>query len=374
MDVETLPTEAETPLQAPIQVARSTKLSKPPAIILHSKISNHGFFKTLDAHVTKGYHVKNSKNNTNLYINDRKEYEKCMEVLEKEDISFHSYTLKEEKPHSFVIKGIDSEPATEDIQNDLETKHNLKVKNVFKLKTKGRGVYMVQTDNTIYLKYLINNVRYVCHTKIQWERYKNQDPWVQCRRCQRLGHSTSNCRAEPRCVKCGENHWSKICIKVFKDKVDTHINIKCANCDGTHVAFSKECPIIKNRIKIAEQMKNKLQDKSNFNKSFRPNKTNYVMAPPPQVNAWTNRNINNGQQAVADQGYTQTTASNDLSGLVREFNVLNNLIDLSKMLNLVRELNKVLANCKDDLEKFEKLNEFCQTNFKANKFSSSASP
>lgn len=175
-------------------------------------------------------------------------------------------------------------------------------------------------------------------------------------------------------MKCGENHWSKICVKVFKDKVDTHINIECANCDESHVAFSKESPIIKNRIKIAEQMKNKLQDKSNFNKSFRPNKTNYVMAPPPQVNAWTHRNINNGQQVVADQGSTQTTASNDLSGLVREFNVLNNLIDLSKMLNLVRELNKVLANCKDDLEKFEKLNEFCQTNFKANKFSSSASP
>lgn len=45
--------------------------------------------------------------------------------------------------------------------------------------------------------------------------------------------------------------------------------------------------------------------------------------------------------------------------------MLNQLIDLEKMVRLVRELNSQLRGCSSDLEKFMKLSKFCQTQFKA---------
>lgn len=77
-----------------------------------------------------GLYVKNSKINTNIYIRDEDAYKKYMEVLEKEEIPFHTYTIKSEKMHSFIIKGIDSEPTTEELQKDLiENLKHIQIKN-----------------------------------------------------------------------------------------------------------------------------------------------------------------------------------------------------------------------------------------------------
>lgn len=364
------------PIDSRAPKTKESKKPKPPAIILHNKIEKPtSFIKTTDVHIKKGYFIKNSKNNTNIFINDYEEYENYKEILEKEDISFHSYTPKNEKPHSFVLKGINSSPdemqtITEEIKSDLNEKHNIIAKNVFQLKTKGRSLFVVQTNNTIHLKYLTNNVRYVYHTKITWERYRKQDPWVQCRRCQRLGHSTSNCRAEPKCVKCGLNHWSKECTNVIKENEETHINIKCANCDGKHLAFSKECPVLQKRRELIQNTQRTRDERLKVNKMLPRNKTNYVMAPPPLTNAWTQRTITNERSNAAHTPITTTTeASNtqtNFTDLVSEFNMLGQLLDLNKMLILVRELNNLLKTCKDDLEKFVTLNNFCIKNFKAN--------
>lgn len=377
--METQTTMANTPANTQKQTTSAKKTTKPPAIVLHHKIGDHSsWFNTMDVHVKKGYYIKNSKNNTNIFINDHEEYQNYKEILEKEDISFHSYTVKEEKPHSFVIKGIDSSPSDEEIKSDLEMKFNLNIKKVFKLKTKGTNLFVVQTDNTIHLKYLINNVRYVCHTKIRWERLNKQDSWVQCRRCQRLGHSTTNCRADPKCVKCGQGHWSKNCTTVFKDNPETHIHVKCANCNGSHVAFSKDCPVIQRRQKLTETIKNTRVDKLHTKRPALMNRTNYVDAPLPRVNVWaqptglaqrTPAVPANDPMMAGDMG-----TANNFKDLVSEFNVLNDLIDINKMLHLVRELNRLLATCKDGLEKFVTLNNFCQKHFRATISHTSASP
>lgn len=377
--MESQATVANNPPNTQNQTTSGKKTSKPPAIVLHHKIGDHSsWFNTMDVHVKNGYYIKNSKNNTNIFINNHEEYKNYKEILEKEDISFDSYTVKEEKPHSFVIKGIDSSPSDEEIKQDLEVKYNLNIKNVFKLKTKGTNLYVVQTDNTIHLKYLINNVRFVCHTKIRWERFNKQDPWVQCRRCQRLGHSTTNCRADPKCVKCGQGHWSKNCTNVFKDNPETHIHVKCANCHGGHVAFSKDGPVIQRRQKLTETIKNTRVDKLNTKGPAVMNRTNYVDAPVPRVNVWAQPTSSTQRTPTVRANDCMMdgdmAAANNFNSLVSEFNMLNNLIDINKMLQLVREINRLLANCKDNLEKFVTLNNFCQKNFKATINHPSASP
>jgi hypothetical protein len=64
---------------------------------------------------------------------------------------------------------------------------------------------------------------------------------LQCYRCQRLGHTATGCRAQVRCLVCGNNHPKEICQSNY---------IKCANCSQDHMANSKNCP----RMKMAYEI------------------------------------------------------------------------------------------------------------------------
>lgn len=56
---------------------------------------------------------------------------------------------------------------------------------------------------------------------------------VQCYNCQRYGHTAGSCKGVKRCLLCAGNHSKDQCQseKYF-----------CANCKGSHVASSRECP------------------------------------------------------------------------------------------------------------------------------------
>lgn len=261
-----------------------------------------------------------------------------------------------------MLKGIDGEITAEEIKQSIEDKYSIKVENIYRLRNTLRNNFMVVTDNSIFLKFLNNNVKYVCYTRITWERYQNRSSVIQCRRCQQWGHSTTNCRSKPTCTKCGEPHWTKECDKVRKEDPNTHENIKCANCKGSHLAFSKECPVYKKRVEATEAKKQKI---SPINK--RPN---YVPAPLPATNPWTNNRGNPWtSKEVIEPNVSNAPQINDsqlnFNNMVSEFQTLNQLIDIDKMVRLVRELNSQLRGCNSEFEKFMHFNKFCQTLFKA---------
>lgn len=99
----------------------------------------------------------------------------------------------------------------------------------------------------------------------------------------------------------------------------------------------------------------------------------FIPAPIPTTNPWNN---NRGQKAnevnrVAPPQTNNVTHQRDqpqtsFNTLVSEFQMVNQLIDLDKMIRLVRELNLELTNSTNELEKFVKFNKFCQTHFMAN--------
>lgn len=106
------------------------------------------------------------------------------------------------------------------------------------------------------------------------------------------GH-TRNCRAQPKCVKCGQLHWSKECTIVDKDNPETHKNIKYANYLGNHLTFSKKCPILQRRqgrISQASKRKSVFSDRLLENKKSHAKKSNFVPAPLPTVSHWINNN------------------------------------------------------------------------------------
>lgn len=55
---------------------------------------------------------------------------------------FHMYTSKDEKPHAFVLRRLDSKPDIEDIRSNLIEEYELKVVKFYKLKTKYRTYFM----------------------------------------------------------------------------------------------------------------------------------------------------------------------------------------------------------------------------------------
>lgn len=359
------------------EVNNKQRSSKPPPIVLHYKVLEHSkFIQKLEEEVRNGFYIKNTKNNTNLFIKDPEEYKKYLLSLENQKISFHTYSEKTNKTHAFVLKGIDSDPTVEEIKMNLEEKYPMKVKNVFKMKNTTRNNYLVITDNTIFLKFLNANVKYVCYTKVIWERHRNRSLVLQCRRCQQWGHATSNCRANPVCTKCGGKHWTKECETVSKTDEKTHQYVKCANCGGNHVAFSKTCPEYQKRIEAIERRK--LSNGSATNR-----KSAFIPAPMPKTNPWngnhpdmrretapgsfiTNNYVSTGNQSKHNDRMNETTDTpNNFSALAREMTELNQLIDLGKMVRLVRQLNSELRGCSNEIDKFIKFNQFCQNNFKA---------
>lgn len=71
---------------------------KPPPIVLHYKIKSASeFIGKLQNDVKKGFHIKNTKNNTNVFIHDPEEYRNYLGELEKASIDFHTYTEKGKK-------------------------------------------------------------------------------------------------------------------------------------------------------------------------------------------------------------------------------------------------------------------------------------
>lgn len=74
------------------------------------------------------------------------------------------------------------------------------------------------------------------YMSVKIEPYKNTNT-AQWFSCQRFGNSSLYCSQEPRCVKCGGHHLAEDCSQ---SKEENH---KYTNCDGSHIANFKQCPV-----------------------------------------------------------------------------------------------------------------------------------
>jgi hypothetical protein len=81
--------------------------------------------------------------------------------------------------------------------------------------------------------------------KISIEVYRRKTV-IQCYRCQSFNHTQHRCQANPRCVSCGEEHYSHLCTNKSKKIVC------CANCQEKHPSNYKGCKLF-----IQETLKRK---------------------------------------------------------------------------------------------------------------------
>ncbi|KAG5878040.1 hypothetical protein JTB14_014219 [Gonioctena quinquepunctata] len=73
----------------------------------------------LNRELDKKFTAKLNNNSTIFKTNTERDYRKAIEIFERLHIEFHTFTTKEEKIHSFVLKGLDNFPDEEEIKEDL---------------------------------------------------------------------------------------------------------------------------------------------------------------------------------------------------------------------------------------------------------------
>lgn len=235
-----------------------------------------------------------------IQCKDKDTYNNMKEILKKNEIKYFTYTPKNEKPKSYVMKGLSGELTEAEVKKALTDMEipNLDIIKVARIdKTKGEDggishrvgqcVYLVQINQTSDHRDLIN-INELINQKIRWEHFKNPKVF-QCRKCQRLDHASSGCKLGYRCVKCTENHEPGKCnTKELKD-------FSCVNCENKgHPASYRGCPFIKFAQKQIDKQKETKKKKiiSQLEELQEHNPNNRSMIKQSRLNKSHSKQIN----------------------------------------------------------------------------------
>jgi hypothetical protein len=74
----------------------------------------------------------------------------------------------------------------------------------------------------------------LCSLRVKMETYNAPKGPLQCKRCQRFGHTQRNCGYAPRCVACGDEQPSGKCVTPKNQ-------LKCCSCGENHTANYRGC-------------------------------------------------------------------------------------------------------------------------------------
>ena len=163
-----------------------------------------------------------------------------------------------EKAHKVVAIGVHQTISEDDIKTELANS-NVKINKVQRLKFNGQPTrkVVIQFENEQDMKIALFSGIYFGRMRIRCETYRTTPSVTQCYKCQGFNHVAKDCKKDQKCVRCAGPHKSTEC----PDKNKETLTVKCSNCNGNHVAASKECPKFREQIKIQTDRAKARQDK-----------------------------------------------------------------------------------------------------------------
>ena len=189
-----------------------------------------------------------NENSTTIYTFNLDSFEKAKQILNNKKIEYYTYTPKSLRNKNLVLKGIKGDFTTDEIMTEINALNlqNVKITKVVKIafneQLPNNFSFLVQLSNDSHTAEL-TKIKHIAYQKIKWEPLKKKELY-QCRNCQRIGHSSVNCRRTYRCVKCKEAHEPGKCL-IAKDTPDKE-NLYCVNCETVgHPASYRGCPFMK---------------------------------------------------------------------------------------------------------------------------------
>lgn len=331
---------------------KKPKNFKPPPIVVYSYIQNH--MKSLNdikKQLIDEISIKYRGNRIILQTNNRTDYEKIKQLMQKSKLDFHTYTPKEDKDHKLVLKNLPPSITPDEIKASL-AEQNIIVKKVTQMIKKIADntqlplpLYIITASNELNIKDILK-VKKVCYCIITWERYRSKNSITQCFKCQAFDHIAINCFKAPKCVHCAETHLTADCDK------NNDENLKCTNCGEKHQANYKNCSV------YLKQTSLKLK-KNNVLPQYKSNSTNYELRTEdfPKLNPTASASTDSATEMLKDTTWpTQKTQPKETGNesissiliLLKSF--LQNL-NLSSILQKIKTAIYKIVSAPDNISK-----------------------
>lgn len=232
--------------------SKPAKTAYCPPIFLYNVNIKH-LVDQLEARTPKIlFKIKNvNRNKSKLYIADLNVYTEMMALLREKNINSYSFTPKELRQVSLIIRGLYSGTEADEIKMALEAIAPGVVDKVSKYTTSfsvkkniDTGLYLISLSPGKSLTD-VSHIKYLLSQTIIWEKPKKKDQDIQCRRCQQWGHIARNCNRKLNCVKCDKTHEPGNCARKEGDGSQP----SCVNCRKSgHPASWRGCPFYKDYV------------------------------------------------------------------------------------------------------------------------------
>ena len=262
------------------------RIPPPPPIFVDDVIDIRSMIRTIEKDISKeDYKLKININHVKVLPTHTDAYRKLTKLLKTLNAKFHTYQLKQERPFRVVLRNIHHSIDLDELKYELQNlghevtnisniKHRISKNplSLFFIDLKQKG-----NNKEIY------NVNRLMNSIVKFEPPLVKKEIVQCKRCQRYGHTQKYCNHNFRCVKCAGSHLTDQCTK------SPESSAKCIHCQGEHPANYKGCSAYKT---LHNNKYPKLRPKEITKQEPRPQK---FTSPSMSYAQAAQRNINNSK-------------------------------------------------------------------------------
>jgi hypothetical protein len=160
-----------------------------------------------------------------------------------EGVSFHAFSLPEDRCVRLLLKNLGKCMPEAEIREEIEALH-INMQAVMQLRSKRRD-QDPEKDRPMTPHFIVSvargpdvakvrSVTDLCGLRLRVETYNAPKGLLQCKHCQRFGHTQRNCDYAPKCVACDGEHPSGKCVTPKQQ-------LKCCRCGGNHTANYRGC-------------------------------------------------------------------------------------------------------------------------------------
>ena len=251
------------------------KNEKPPPIFLCNldikELTNNLITSGISNNV---FTVKKTNDTLTVIADNLQTHDDIKKYFSTNKVEFYTFTPRSQKPINLVLKGIVGNYNADDILNEFKSLNikDVEIKKISQIKFSNKTSdlnFLVQLSPSSIISEIKKINRIKCQ-KITWEHLRKSKVY-QCKNCQLVGHTSSNCNLPYRCVKCENNHKPGDCS--ITERVDK-TELYCVNCkEKGHPANFKGCPF----MSFAQDLFNNNKQKIQLNRKTKLNKISRVV-------------------------------------------------------------------------------------------------
>jgi len=184
---------------------------KIPPIYVHNTESYSSLLNDIKSTANEDFYTKNFKNEIKIQFTSINDFRDFRKLCETKQIQFHSFRDPTKRMYAVIMKGVPVSYSEKYIFDEL-SRLGYPILSVYRLYDKSKNpieTCALDLKNSLEARDILKLIRFeYCVVKVL-PRPKSNSP-IQCKKCQRIGHSQANCFLTARCVRCdGNHHWSQ---------------------------------------------------------------------------------------------------------------------------------------------------------------------